>query len=173
MRRGRADCWRQRSSTNWTWLGGCPKELGRRGGGPDGAGLKENPGPPPRPFSQEQHNQKLQEQWEELSSQVRAGKWVGLQSWSLSNVPLWSPLRLPPSLCPPKVPHLKRPRKSHLHKPRPQLFYYGGEQRSQQRAEQQLGTQLVALQVLGRNPEGRTGAERKSGRSRSGAWGGP
>ncbi|XP_028341072.1 transmembrane protein 191C [Physeter macrocephalus] len=28
----------------------------------------------------------------------------------------------------------------------PQLFYYGGEQLSQQRAEQQLGTQLVALQ---------------------------
>ncbi|XP_068846426.1 transmembrane protein 191C [Capricornis sumatraensis] len=27
-----------------------------------------------------------------------------------------------------------------------QLFYYGGEQRSQQRAEQQLGTQLAALQ---------------------------
>ncbi|KAM9055860.1 transmembrane protein 191C isoform 2-T3 [Megaptera novaeangliae] len=30
--------------------------------------------------------------------------------------------------------------------PHPQLFYYGGEQLSQQRAEQQLGTQLVALQ---------------------------
>ncbi|XP_040145196.1 transmembrane protein 191C isoform X3 [Ictidomys tridecemlineatus] len=31
--------------------------------------------------------------------------------------------------------------------PRPQLFYYGGEQRNQQRAEQQqLGTQLLALQ---------------------------
>ncbi|XP_040607076.1 transmembrane protein 191C isoform X1 [Mesocricetus auratus] len=45
----------------------------------------------------EQHNRKLQEQWEELSSQ---------------------------------------------------LFYYGGEQLSQQRAEQQLGTQLLALQVL-------------------------
>ncbi|XP_031219128.1 transmembrane protein 191C isoform X3 [Mastomys coucha] len=29
-----------------------------------------------------------------------------------------------------------------------QLFYYGGEQLSQQRAEQQLGTQLVKLQVL-------------------------
>ncbi|XP_015355840.1 transmembrane protein 191C isoform X1 [Marmota marmota marmota] len=44
----------------------------------------------------EQHNQQLQEQWEELSSQ---------------------------------------------------LFYYGGEQRNQQRAEQQqLGTQLLALQ---------------------------
>uniref|UniRef100_A0A8D2B793 Transmembrane protein 191C n=1 Tax=Sciurus vulgaris TaxID=55149 RepID=A0A8D2B793_SCIVU len=43
----------------------------------------------------EQHNQQLQEQWEELSSQ---------------------------------------------------LFYYGGEQRSKQRAEQELGTQLVALQ---------------------------
>ncbi|XP_012887009.1 PREDICTED: transmembrane protein 191C [Dipodomys ordii] len=43
----------------------------------------------------ELHNQMLQEQWEELSSQ---------------------------------------------------LFYYGGEQLSQQRAEQQLGTQLVALQ---------------------------
>ncbi|XP_074212851.1 transmembrane protein 191C isoform X7 [Camelus bactrianus] len=28
-----------------------------------------------------------------------------------------------------------------------QLFYYGGEQLSQQRAEQQLGTQMVALQV--------------------------
>lgn len=47
----------------------------------------------------EQLNRKLQEQWEELSSQ---------------------------------------------------LFYYGGEQLSQQRAEQQLGNQLVALQVLGR-----------------------
>ncbi|XP_036050951.1 transmembrane protein 191C isoform X5 [Onychomys torridus] len=43
----------------------------------------------------EQHNRKLQEQWEELSSQ---------------------------------------------------LFYYGGEQLSQQRADQQLGTQLMALQ---------------------------
>ncbi|ERE75500.1 hypermethylated in cancer 2 protein [Cricetulus griseus] len=43
----------------------------------------------------EQHNRKLQEEWEELSSQ---------------------------------------------------LFYYGGEQLSQQRAEQQLGTQLMALQ---------------------------
>ncbi|KAM7050393.1 transmembrane protein 191C [Molossus nigricans] len=43
----------------------------------------------------EQHNQQLQGQWEELSSQ---------------------------------------------------LFYYGGEQLSQQRAEQQLGTQLLALQ---------------------------
>nr|BAC25494.1 unnamed protein product [Mus musculus] len=32
----------------------------------------------------------------------------------------------------------------------PQLFYYGGEQLSQQRAEEQLGNQLVALQVLGR-----------------------
>ncbi|XP_061241587.1 transmembrane protein 191C isoform X3 [Bos javanicus] len=30
--------------------------------------------------------------------------------------------------------------------PHPQLFYYGGEQLSQQRAEQQLGTQLAALQ---------------------------
>ncbi|KAL6046622.1 hypothetical protein STEG23_017528 [Scotinomys teguina] len=43
----------------------------------------------------EQHNRKLQEQWEELSSQ---------------------------------------------------LFYYGGEQLSQHRADQQLGTQLMALQ---------------------------
>ncbi|XP_032731859.1 transmembrane protein 191C [Lontra canadensis] len=43
----------------------------------------------------EQHNRQLQEQWEELSSQ---------------------------------------------------LFYYGGEQLSQQRAEQRLGTQLMALQ---------------------------
>ncbi|XP_023383929.1 transmembrane protein 191C [Pteropus vampyrus] len=49
---------------------------------------------PPHP-PQEQHNRQLQEQWEELSSQ---------------------------------------------------LFYYGGEQLSQQRAEQQLGAQLMALQ---------------------------
>ncbi|XP_036050949.1 transmembrane protein 191C isoform X3 [Onychomys torridus] len=39
--------------------------------------------------------------------------------------------------------------KSHkpgTHKLRSQLFYYGGEQLSQQRADQQLGTQLMALQ---------------------------
>nr|XP_008539071.1 PREDICTED: uncharacterized protein LOC103564916 [Equus przewalskii] len=46
----------------------------------------------------EQHNRQLQEQWEELSSQ---------------------------------------------------LFYYGGEQPNKQRAEQQFGAQVVALQVLG------------------------
>ncbi|KAM9055862.1 transmembrane protein 191C isoform 4-T5 [Megaptera novaeangliae] len=40
----------------------------------------------------------------------------------------------------------QKPRKPRPHKPHPQLFYYGGEQLSQQRAEQQLGTQLVALQ---------------------------
>lgn len=39
----------------------------------------------------------------------------------------------------------------------PQLFYYGGEQLSQQRAEQQLGTQLVALQVLGWDQGGAVG----------------
>nr|XP_020140922.1 transmembrane protein 191C isoform X2 [Microcebus murinus] len=57
----------------------------------------------------ERHNQQLQEQWEELSSQKS---------------------------CKPRP-----------HKPRPQLFYYGGEQPSQQSVEQQLGTQLLALQL--------------------------
>ncbi|KAK2505802.1 hypothetical protein MC885_004014 [Smutsia gigantea] len=32
------------------------------------------------------------------------------------------------------------------HKPHPQLFYYGGDRLSQQRAERHLGTQLMALQ---------------------------
>ncbi|GAB1300058.1 Transmembrane protein 191C [Apodemus speciosus] len=72
-------------------------------GAPGVARLEERPRQP-GPCSQEQHNRKLQEQWEELSSQ--------------------------PS----------------THEFGPQLFYYGGEQLSQQRAEQQLGTQLVALQ---------------------------
>uniref|UniRef100_A0A8D1N3X4 Transmembrane protein 191C n=1 Tax=Sus scrofa TaxID=9823 RepID=A0A8D1N3X4_PIG len=50
-----------------------------------------------------------------------------------------------------------KPLRSRPHKPHPQLFYYGGEQLSQQRAEQQLGAQLVALQVLGWGLEGRRG----------------
>ena len=45
---------------------------------------------------------------------------------------------------------------SALTKPHPQLFYYGGDQLSRQRAEQQLGTQLLALQVLWWGPEGRS-----------------
>nr|XP_042114912.1 transmembrane protein 191C isoform X4 [Peromyscus maniculatus bairdii] len=39
-------------------------------------------------------------------------------------------------------------RKPGTHTLRSQLFYYGGEQLSQQRADQQLGTQLLALQEL-------------------------
>uniref|UniRef100_A0A2K6EEZ2 Transmembrane protein 191C n=1 Tax=Propithecus coquereli TaxID=379532 RepID=A0A2K6EEZ2_PROCO len=56
----------------------------------------------------EQHNRQLQEQWEELSSQ---------------------------------------------------LFYYGAEQPSQQSAEQQLGMQLLVLQVLEQSPGGKQRTE--------------
>ncbi|EDL77882.1 rCG36771, isoform CRA_a [Rattus norvegicus] len=88
VRNGLVGCWRLRSSTGRTWCGQAGEV------GPGVARLEERPRQP-GPCLQEQHNRKLQEQWEELSSQ---------------------------------------------------LFYYGGEQLSQQRAEQQLGTQLVALQ---------------------------
>uniref|UniRef100_A0A8I3PL21 Transmembrane protein 191C n=1 Tax=Canis lupus familiaris TaxID=9615 RepID=A0A8I3PL21_CANLF len=60
----------------------------------------------------EQHNRQLQEQWEELSSQ---------------------------------------------------LFYYGGEQLSQQHAEQQLGTQLMALQGAQRTEEAWASFQEQSG----------
>lgn len=63
------------------------------------------------------------------------------------------PLRSPSPVLArvPPVPSSHRsPSSPSLTKLHPQLFYYGGEQLSQQRAEQQLGTQLVALQVLGR-----------------------
>ncbi|XP_040145198.1 transmembrane protein 191C isoform X6 [Ictidomys tridecemlineatus] len=48
--------------------------------------------------------------------------------------------------------------------PRPQLFYYGGEQRNQQRAEQQqLGTQLLALQGAQRTEEAWASFQEQSG----------
>ncbi|EDL77883.1 rCG36771, isoform CRA_b [Rattus norvegicus] len=99
VRNGLVGCWRLRSSTGRTWCGQAGEV------GPGVARLEERPRQP-GPCLQEQHNRKLQEQWEELSSQ---------------------------------------------------LFYYGGEQLSQQRAEQQLGTQLVALQVLGWDQGGAVG----------------
>lgn len=53
--------------------GGAPRGV-RRGRGwcpaPREAGVSERPRQPPRPHPQEQHNRQLQEQWEELSSQV-------------------------------------------------------------------------------------------------------
>ncbi|XP_059749615.1 transmembrane protein 191C isoform X3 [Balaenoptera ricei] len=94
----------------------------------------------------EQQNRQLQEQWEELSSQVPSGDGFRLA------LPLGSPTLVPAPISaaspPPRVisPPTQKPRKPRPHKPHPQLFYYGGEQLSQQRAEQQLGTQLVALQ---------------------------
>ncbi|XP_053758301.1 transmembrane protein 191C isoform X5 [Panthera pardus] len=44
-----------------------------------------------------------------------------------------------------------------------QLFYYGGEQLSQQRAEQQLGTQLMALQGVQRTEEAWASFQEQSG----------
>ncbi|XP_061025968.1 transmembrane protein 191C isoform X3 [Eubalaena glacialis] len=57
----------------------------------------------------------------------------------------------------------QKPRKPRPHKPHPQLFYYGGEQLSQQRAEQQLGTQLVALQSAQRTEEAWASFQEQSG----------
>nr|XP_040145195.1 transmembrane protein 191C isoform X3 [Ictidomys tridecemlineatus] len=95
----------------------------------------------------EQHNQQLQEQWEELSSQVCAGNGLASSLGSTRMSRSGTCRCCLPVSAPTKYPRLKRPRKSRPHKPRPQLFYYGGEQRNQQRAEQQqLGTQLLALQ---------------------------
>ncbi|XP_074212849.1 transmembrane protein 191C isoform X5 [Camelus bactrianus] len=80
----------------------------------------------------EQQNLQLQEQWEELSSQVQSLASPG------------KPRPFPTSTSQDRSLPQPRPRP---HKRHPQLFYYGGEQLSQQRAEQQLGTQMVALQV--------------------------
>ncbi|XP_074212850.1 transmembrane protein 191C isoform X6 [Camelus bactrianus] len=81
----------------------------------------------------EQQNLQLQEQWEELSSQVQSLASPG------------KPRPFPTSTSQDRSLPQPRPRP---HKRHPQLFYYGGEQLSQQRAEQQLGTQMVALQEL-------------------------
>ena len=62
MRNGLVGCWRLRSSTGRTW---CGQE---QEAAPGVARLEEGPRQP-GPCSQEQHNRKLQEQWEELSSQ--------------------------------------------------------------------------------------------------------
>lgn len=73
---------------------------------------------------------------------------------------------LPPNIHP--APRISA--NSALTKLHPQLFYYGGEQLSQQRAEQQLGAQLMALQVLGWGPEGRSGS--MGGAITTWKWGG-
>lgn len=122
-----------------------------------GRGLRWGRGPrrgPDRPLDpvQEQQNRQLQEQWEELSSQVPSGDGFRL------TLPLGSPTLVPISAAspPPRIiPTPRSPASPALTSPTPQLFYYG-EQLSPQRAERQLGTQLVALQVLGWGPEGRS-----------------
>lgn len=124
-----------------------------------GRGLRWGRGPrrgPDRPLDpvQEQQNHQLQEQWEELSSQVPSGDGFRL------TLPLGSPTLVPVPISaaspPPRIiPTPRSPASPALTSPTPQLFYYG-EQLSPQRAERQLGTQLVALQVLGWGPEGRS-----------------
>lgn len=76
-RSGLVGCWRRRSSTGWTW---CGQEQGAGPGVARRAERHRQPGPCP----QEQHNRKLQEQWEELSSQVRT---EGLRSRARPQVP--------------------------------------------------------------------------------------
>ncbi|KAM5189095.1 transmembrane protein 191C isoform 1-T1 [Callospermophilus lateralis] len=112
----------------------------------------------------EQHNQQLQEQWEELSSQVCAGNGLASSLGSTRMSRSGTCRCCLPVSAPPKYPRLKRPCKSRPHKPRPQLFYYGGEQRNQQRAEQQqLGTQLLALQGAQRTEEAWASFQEQSG----------
>ncbi|XP_021588334.1 transmembrane protein 191C isoform X2 [Ictidomys tridecemlineatus] len=112
----------------------------------------------------EQHNQQLQEQWEELSSQVCAGNGLASSLGSTRMSRSGTCRCCLPVSAPTKYPRLKRPRKSRPHKPRPQLFYYGGEQRNQQRAEQQqLGTQLLALQGAQRTEEAWASFQEQSG----------
>ncbi|XP_073646494.1 transmembrane protein 191C isoform X2 [Tursiops truncatus] len=116
-----------------------------------GRGLRWGRGPrrgPDRPLDpvQEQQNHQLQEQWEELSSQVPSGDGFRL------TLPLGSPTLVPVPISaaspPPRIiPTPRSPASPALTSPTPQLFYYG-EQLSPQRAERQLGTQLVALQEL-------------------------
>lgn len=140
-----------------------------RGGGEDSSSVR--PRPSPGSCWQERQNRQLQEQWEELSSQVHPSHALFLASPKKSRSRPRPRLR--PSLPPKISPAPRSPVNPSVTKFHPQLFYYGGEQLSQQRAEQQLGTQLVALQVLGRGHDLR--AERfpagpPAGSYRQGPW---